>query len=144
MNLTNLNTALSGAKTGTDIQLVLLDFIQYWDGNYSKLYPAIVWDFDNMTFTRNLRSGAERTARFVIDMYGINIITPESDRGTAKHTAWDAIEADMLAYLTKVDALTGISVVNMEEMPGEYYMPGILSMDRELGVRYRVTLDLWC
>ena len=145
MTLASLKSYLDGAKSGTDISLVLFDFLEYADTNLAKTYPLAVWDIGNLKGTKNLRQTSGLSAVIEIDLYAMNLVTPEDDITPGSLVKWDALEADLLAYLTAVNALAYIKVLNLDSIEFEYYPAGILSMEREVGVLYRaVKLELWC
>lgn len=144
MTLQQLKTYLDDAKTGTNIQMVLFDFLFYANlKNKAKEYPLVIWDIDNLTGNKDIRAKAT-DSRLNIDMYCLNLVTPEDDKGEAKLPVWDQIEADMQTYLRKVGALEFVEIPEFT-VNFEYYPAGMLSMEREMGVLYRqIPLKLWC
>ena len=46
--------------------------------------------------------------------------------------------------MDNVNTQLDLSVENVLETPFEYYPAGLFSLDREMGIRYRITLKLWC
>ncbi len=146
MTLEQLRTDLDSAKTGTNIAMVIFDFLTYANiENKRKEYPLIVWDIDNLTGTKNLRAENEISGTMAIDMYCMQLVTPEDDMAENKLVVWDDIEAAMLTYLHQVNGLSHVSIPNLTEIEYEYYPAGMLSMERELGVLYKsIGLQIWC
>ena len=79
-----------------------------------------------------------------IDVFCILGIEPECDVKAARLEVWDDCETYLQGYLDEVNDLADISIPDLNDIEFEYYPAGLLSIDRELGVRYRVTLKLWC
>lgn len=145
MTLEGLKALLQGAKDDTNVKMVMFDFLAYANVELNKDYPLIVWDLDNLTGNKNLRATVGVSGLLTIDMYCMSLVTPEDDVAGAKLPVWDSIEADMLAYLTEVNAVSTLAVKNLDTVSFEYYPAGMLSMERELGVVYKgIQLELWC
>lgn len=139
MTLEELRLKLVSAATGTDVVQVVFDYNTYM--NYGdKTYPLALWDFDNMEGTVNM-GGEEKLV--TMNCWCVNEVSPEADV-VNRHLAWDEIEADMQAYLQAVNAVEDLSVENIRALPFEYFPAGLLSVEREMAVRYRVELKLWC
>jgi len=136
MNLTTLKARLE-VVTGTDIQKVTFDFEDALNRDLDKEYPMVFWDIDNSAFTKNISDGKET---FVANVF---IVGPFDHDADDKFTRWDELIDDLEAYLVVVSNLADISLgsLNVEK---ELYPAGILSVDDEIGVRYRVTWKLWC
>jgi hypothetical protein len=144
MTLTNLKTYLDGAKTGTDIEAVLFNFLVYANTKRSIAHPFVIWDIGNLDGNKDLRATTGVTGEIEIDLYGLDLVTPEHDITDGVLAIWDRIEADLKAYLINVNALEYIKVLNMSDVDYEYYPGGMLKMEREVGVRYRINLEIWC
>ena len=140
MNLTTLSTRLESAKDNTDIAQVIFDYADYLN-RPGKTYPVILWDITGSQGVRNLTSGE---AEIEIDVYCIVAVTPEDDINAARLGNWDDCETYLQAYLEAVNDATDISIPDLNNIEFEFYPAGLLSIDREVGVRYRVTLKLWC
>lgn len=125
--------------------MVIFDFL-FYAGLKSKTYPLFVWDFGNAKGNRNLRAVNGPSGLMTVPLYGINLVTPENDVDGAALVQWDNIEAYLKTYLVGgVDVLSYVSVANLENMPvSDYYYPGMLSVEREMGVLYNVDLKIWC
>ena len=144
MTLTNLKAALEGAITGVDITMMLFDFLSYANKKRGKTYPLAVWDLGNLKGEKNLRATTGVSGNIEIDLYCMDLVTPEDDIPSGSIAKWDAIEADLLAYLNVVNGLDYLKVLNMDEIEYEYYPGGMLTLEREVGVRYRIELEIWC
>ena len=144
MTLANLKTYLTGAISGVDITMVLFDFLVYANKKRSKTYPLAVWDLGNLKGLKNLRATTGQSGVIEIDLYCMDLVTPEDDIPAGSIAKWDALEADMLAYLNVINALDYLRVANMDDIDYEYYPGGMLTMEREVGVRYKIELEIWC
>lgn len=140
MTLEELRTKLDAAKAGTDIVQVVFDYSSYM--NYgSKIYPLALWDLDNVSGVNNIASDGEKL--MTINCWCINEVEPEADV-VNRHTAWDTIETAFKAYLLQVNGDPQLTIENIRAMPYEYFPAGLLSLEREMAVRYSVELKLWC
>lgn len=139
MTLEQLRVKFDAAKTGTDIVQVVFDYNSYM--NYgSKIYPLALWDFDNLEGTTDL-SSAEKLIN--LNCWCISEVEPEADV-VDRHKVWDTIEVAFRAYLTSLMAQDSITVENVRSVPFEYFPAGLLSLEREMAVRYRIEMKLWC
>jgi len=139
MTLEALRLKLDAAKSGTSIVQVVFDYSSYM--NYgSKIYPLALWDFDNLSGTRNLDSGEKLVN---INCWCINEVAPEADV-VNRHAAWDTIETAFAVYLQSVNEQSALTINNSRDMRFEYFPAGLLSLEREMAVRYAVELKLWC
>ncbi len=136
MKLAILETKLK-VKTGTDVKKVVFDFNEALNQDLEKLYPLVFWDIDNSTFRKNLSNGKES---FVANVF---ILGPWDSETDDKFTRWDELISDLETYLSVISNLADISLGDMN-VDKELYPAGLLSVDNEIGVRYRVTWKLWC
>ena len=136
MTLKALKTALQGAKS-TLFELVFFDSADVVNTNVDKAYPYILWDIGNATGNTLLRSTEKELE---LTLYGVNEFDPETQDILE---VWDGIEADLKAYLVLINALTSISVLS-DSLTIEYYQRGLISVDSEVGVSFKVRLRLWC
>ena len=141
MTLAELRTKLVAAASGNDIQEVYFDYNKVLDETLVKNYPLVLWDIDNMEGERTIRTVAQAQDRQTVIMNAFvgNVYAVDSD----KIVAWDAIIADMDTYLLSLNLQTNVQV-NLIDVTYELFPAGFLSVDREIAVRYRVTLNLWC
>ena len=141
MTLAELRTKLVAAATGNDIQQVYFDWNKILDETLVKTYPIVLWDIDNMEGERTIRTAAQAEDRQTITMnaYVGNVYAVDSD----KIVAWDAIIDDMDKYLLSLNLQTNVQV-DLIDVTYELIPAGFLSVDREIAVRYRITLKLWC
>jgi len=141
MNLKTLSENLETAKANTDIAQVIFDYSDYLNVDSGKVYPLVLWD---LTGAKGIANLSEGTREIEIDIFCITAVKPEDDIKTRRLEHWDDCEVDLQTYLNEVNDLTNITVQDLNDVEFEYYPAGLLSIDRELGVRYRVTLKLWC
>ena len=138
MTLAELRTALEAAKTDTDIQEVYFDFNTVLNETLKKSYPFILWDFTGMTFSKQLRT-KQKEQTVTMNVFCAMKYVPDAD----KIIDWDVLLTDLDAYLEKVDTSEFVSV-GRDDITGEVYPEGFVSVDREIAVRYEITLTLWC
>ena len=139
MTLEELRVILVAAAVGTDVNQVVFDYANYMNHG-SKTYPLALWDFNNLEGEQNVTSG-EKVMR--VNCWMINLTTPEADV-VDRHKVWDVIEADMQEYMASLNGEEDLTVENIRAMPYEYFPAGLLSLEREMAVRYQVELKLWC
>ena len=129
------------AKTAA-ISQVIFDYSSYLNQNGdSKTYPIVLWDFDNMGGTQSL--GGDQEKLINMNCWCIGDVSPEADI-VNRHLVWDTLETAFKAYLVAVQADDNVTIENSREMPFEYFPAGLLSLEREMGIRYRVEMKLWC
>jgi len=138
MTYADLKTKLDSAKTGTDIVQVVFDYTTYL--NYgSKTYPLALWDIGNATGTIDRREGVKELN---MDLWILTEVEPEDDV-VNRHAAWDTIQTAFLEYIAEVDDQDDLTVETTEP-EFEHFPAGLLSLEREMAIRYRITLKLWC
>ena len=141
MTLEQLRLKMVAAKTA-GIAQVVFDYSSYMNRNGdSKTYPIALWDLDNIEGTQNL--GGDQEKEITMNCWCIGDVAPEADV-VNRHVVWDTLETAFKAYLVALQAQTNITIQNIREMPFEYFPAGLLSLEREMGVRYKVELKLWC
>jgi len=122
----------------TGIQKVLFDFSEILNIDLNKAYPLVFWDIDNSSFIKNFR---DSTQLVTMDVFILDLFNDDEDK---KITKWDELETVFDAYINLVNAKEFISIPEMTNIAKELYPPGIISVDNEVGMRYRVTLKLHC
>ena len=125
--------------------LLYFDYLDFLNSRLSKSYPLTIWDITNLRGLSKALDTASIPDEIELDVYAIGLTTPESDLGDLRLGVWDDLEEDLQKYLLQVDALSDINILNKNEITEfEYYPAGFFSVDRELGVRYKITMKLWC
>lgn len=122
----------------TAIMMVLFDFNQVLNENFEKDYPLTFWDIDNSTWVKNKRNYQQDVT---IDVYQMERFDEYKDNKFAK---WDQLESLLDSYLENLNENGSISILNMDNLAKELYAPGVLSVDMEIGIKYRVKLKMWC
>jgi len=141
MTLEQLRIKLVAAQT-EGIAQIIFDYLSAMNRNGdSKSYPIVLWDFNNMTGTQNLGGDMEKI--ITLNCWCLGDVAPEADV-VNRHLVWDDLETAFLAYLTALQQDGNITVQNNREVPFEYFPGGLFSLEREMGIRYNVTLKLWC
>lgn len=138
MTLTELRTALVAAATDTNIEQVIFDYNKAASKVQSKDYPLVLWDFVGIEGTKSIRS-KDVSDPLTMFVWCVKKHVPDSD----KITGWDSLVADLNEYLLSVNESEFVKV-DLIDIPWETFPPGFFSVDRELPIRYRVTLTLWC
>ena len=139
MTLEQLRLKLVAAKT-SGIEQVVFDYSSYMNTT-NKTYPIALWDFDNIEGKQNL--GGDQEREITMNCWCIGDVSPEEDIEN-RHIVWDTLEAAFKLYLVAVQADGNITIQNSRAMPFEYFPAGLLSLEREMGVRYKVEMKLWC
>lgn len=128
--------------TGTSIGEVLFDWQEYLNEVRTKTYPIVLWSLNNAKFTNDIRTGTiQKVKPLTLSCFAINSF----DRNTQdKITVWDTLEGYFNVYLNKMNETAGIGIANIDKIDGEYFPEGLLSVDSELGIGYKLTLLLYC
>ncbi|MCK4815659.1 hypothetical protein KA005_07815 [bacterium] len=145
MKLLDLKTKLNSAISGVDMASLYFDYLYFFNSKLTKSYPLAIWDITNLRGQSKALDTASIPDQIELDIYCIGLVTPESDLGDLRLGEWDDLEEDLRFYLLQVDALSDINILNKNDITEfEYYPAGFFSVDREIGVRYKVILKLWC
>lgn len=115
---------------------ILFDWNTVLNQNYDKDYPLVLWDIVNSDQTIS-RAGDKDV--FIMDVY---VIGPK-DETVDLMPQYDTLEAAFFNYLDVLAALDDIKIPN-REYQRTLYRAGVQSVDYELGIKYRVTLEAWC
>ena len=138
MTLTELRTALVAAATGTDIVSVYFDYNKAASKIQTKDYPLVWWDIVGLEGTKPIRVKQQKSF-ITMNIWAVKKHIPDTD----KITEWDLLMADLEDYLLSVTGQEFIDVA-LVDVPFELFPAGLFSVDREIVVRYRVRLTLWC
>ncbi len=138
MTLAELRTALDAAKTGNDIEVVYYDFNTILNETITKTYPFVFWAIEASEGTKNIRN-VQPGQIITMDVYAAKVYAPDAD----KIPEWDSLIADLDAYLTKLATSQFVKPI-LDDFNFELFPEGFISVDREIAVRYRISLELWC
>lgn len=138
MTLAELRTALTNAATGTDIVSVHFDYNKGASKVQTKDYPLVWWDIVGLEGTKPIRVTQQKSF-ITMNIWAAKKYVPDTD----KIPEWDSLMADLEEYLLSVSDLEFIDVA-LVDVPFELFPTGFFSVDREIAVRYRVKLTLWC
>ena len=140
MTLADLRTALvaAAAVTGVDIQDVYFDFKTITNETLTKNYPFVFWQIDDADGAFQLRTNQKRST-ITMNVWAAKAYVPDDD----KILDWDSLMDDLNSYLLALNDSEFISVLT-EDVEFELFPEVFVSVDREIAVRYRVTLELWC
>jgi hypothetical protein len=136
MTLTSLKAALVAVGT-TGVGSVIFDWQTFLNEPGIKTYPVVLWNLSGAGFKKDSRT---KVKVYTITVFIINKI----ETGEEKLTKWDAMEVILDAYLAYVNAMTGITIENIDNVDGDYYAEGLISVDSEIGLSYKVELKTWC
>lgn len=128
--------------TGTDIEKVFFDWAQYLNENsIGKEYPLVLWSLSGSDFKKDIRSNTiQKVKTLNLDVFAVMNISATDD----KITIWDTLEADFDEYLNAVNSMDGLSIANIDDIEGEYYPEGLLSIESEIGIGYKIELKIFC
>ena len=138
MTLEQLRTEMVAAATGTDIVEVYFNWSKILNETLVKQYPLILWDVDNLSGSKNLRKLTPGQV-ITLNVFVGNVILPDVD----EILAWDEVIADLDEYLLSFADSDSVKL-NLEEFEFELLPGGLISVEREIAVRYRIELELWC
>jgi len=128
--------------TGTNISEVLFDWQEYLNEVRTKTYPVVLWSLSGAKFTKDARTATiQKTKLLTLTVFAINAFDINTQD---KITAWDTLEGYFDIYLNAMHVTTGLSIVGIEALEGEYFPEGLLSVDSEIGIGYKITLKMWC
>lgn len=138
MTLTELRTALTDAATDTEIVSVFFDYNKGASIVLEKDYPLVWWDIVGLEGTKPIRS-TQLKSFITLNVWAAKQHNPDDD----KIPEWDLVMAYLEEYLLTVALRDDISV-DLSDVTFELFPDGFFSVDREIAVRYRVRLTLWC
>lgn len=141
MTLATLKSLLQ-TVTGTAISEVYFDWKKYLN-KPEKSWPCVLWSFDGMSFTRDVRSSTiQETKEITCTVFAIAFFDFLNDD---KITAWDTLEAQFETYLNTINDNSQLQVMNIDDMEAEYIGEGAISAGKEIGIMYKnVKLKLFC
>ena len=138
MTLAELRTALVAAITDTNIVSVYFDYNKGASKVQTKDYPLVWWDIVGLEGTKPIRSTQPKSF-ITMNVWAAKKYIPDAD----KIPEWDSLMADLEEYLLSVTDSEFIDVA-LTDVTFELFPTGFFSVDREIAVRYRVRLTLWC
>jgi hypothetical protein len=110
-----------------------------------KHYPYVFWDLNSLKFTEDTRQSVRD---YSITVYAVVQHIREEESGSdAKIKAWDNLHTKFLAYLANLKTIENsynFSIFNLNDVQGEYYDRGQVSVDEEIGIGYKLKLKGYC
>ena len=142
--LQGLKTFLSLVGT-TGITNVYFDLNQMINTDRAKTYPFVFWDLSSIKFNEDIRQGIRKftITAYMVDQY----IQEETITGESKIKTWDDLHTMFVAYinyLESIKAAHAYTFVELNSIDGEYYDRGQTSVDEELGIGYKMSLEAYC
>jgi len=126
----------------TGIGEVFFDWKTYLNETRSKTYPCVLWSLDGANFVEDYRTDTiQKVKLFKITVYAI----AQFDQSQDKITAWDTLEGLFKAYINAMNETSGLQVMNINNINGQYAGEGLISADSEIGLLFReVQLKITC
>jgi hypothetical protein len=147
MKIKTLKTLLS-VKTGTDITQVTFD-LSKWPTNDSptQSYPAVVWNFNNAKFKRDLRTTIQVEKTITLAVFAIINFDPAIENEDDKIDKWDLLEGYFQTYLNVVNSSQNIKIDNINDIEGFYVPEGISDFfpAKAIGILFQnIVLHTYC
>jgi hypothetical protein len=145
MKLATLKSKLQ-IVTGTNISQVFVDWKEYLNLTRSKTYPCVLWSFNGMEFSSDIRpvsQDIQQMKEFKITVFAIMSYNVDTDD---KILVWDQLESDFYDYLNAINTNDRVvQVWNMDNIKGQYVPEGMISAGSEIGIRFgEVILRTFC
>jgi lipid-A-disaccharide synthase-like uncharacterized protein len=144
MLLTNFKTAAE-IITGTAIKQVFFDRSHIINTERGKSYPYVFWNMNTWKGSVNWANILQKQEEITIRVYVVGYF----DRGAAseddtQENIWDTLRSDFRTYLTVLNTNQYIKILNLNNMPFEYFPFGLVSIDAEIGVAFDIEMALYC
>jgi len=139
MKLSTLKSLLQSV-IGTDIKQVTFD-LNKWpaNDNPTQLFPAIVWNFNNVKFKKDIRTtNIQKEKAITLTCFAMIAFDPTLESEDDKIGKWDTLEGYFETYINAVNALTRVKVVGIDKINGFYIPEGISDIfpHKALGIMY--------
>lgn len=141
MTLSSLK-ALLQTTAGTAITEVYFEWKRYLN-KPEKNYPHVLWSLDGASFERDIRVSAVKNQK-VLTCTVFAVCYFDFQTGD-KITSWDTLESQFETYLNAINAMSGLKVLNINNLKGVYLTEGTTSAAKEIGIMYEnVELEMNC
>lgn len=144
MTLTELIAELK-QKGSSGVETVICDYqekLNYFPaGSAEKIYPIVLWDFNSYDSTENFETGEE-----LVDMNVYVIGSYDKNSKTEARTmaeVWDSIHDIFKLYVANLNSRDSILIDN-RLVGKELFDFGVLSIDAEIGIGYKVQIKVYC
>ena len=145
MKIAQLKAALS-EENASEIKAVYFEPPVELSTNTEKEYPIILWDENSVKFNTNLRAagGVPETA------YNMNgFIIGFHDEGSKENTEdrydkWQELQEQLKDYIQAINAKDNRLTIVDEEIEGEFYTKGAISVDYEIAIGFKIEIITWC
>lgn len=135
--LKELKTYL-GQMDNISVKQVFFDLGEVINTNIEKKYPYVFWNFNTIKFTDDLKGSNDR---FTIRVFIVaNVKDYEID---AKLELWDELHSQFVEYVTYLESIAlsyPYNFLNLNQLKGEYFDRGQVSIDDEIGIGYDIEL----
>jgi hypothetical protein len=148
MKLATLKTLLQSV-IGSDIKQVTFD-LNKWpaNDNPAQLFPAIVWNFNNVKFKKDIRTTTiQKEKAITLTVFAMIAFDPTLESEDDKIGKWDTLEGYFETYINAVNALSRVKVVGIDKINGFYIPEGISDIfpHKALGIMYdSLELHTYC
>jgi len=141
MTLATLQTKLK-TLTGTSIGEVFFDWKIYSDNDVNRTFPVVVWNLDGAEFTTDYRTSTiQKTKIITLTAFAINVFPIDGD----KITVWDTLEGYFITYLNKVNEMTGIQILNIDKIKGQYLGQDVDKGEIVIGMQFTgIQIKMFC
>ena len=129
--------------TGTDIGEVIFDWKTYLNVMREKTYPLVLWSLGGAKFQTDARTATiQKTKILTLTVFAIARYDPNTQD---KIDVWDTLEGYFDVYLNAMNETSGIQIMNIDNIKGEYVPEGMISADQEIGIMVTdLQLKMFC
>ncbi len=133
-------------ETGTsEVNKVYFDRNHIVNTDRDKDYPYVFWDLNTFNSIMNWRDTTKQKEAVTMTAYCIGYHDKEVAGGNVVsiEEVFDELREAFRTYLTVLNENGYLEVTNLNAMQNELYQIG-LTIDAEVGVSFRVTMNLFC
>jgi len=135
--------ALLESITGTSFGKIIMDSTLYFNSQREKTYPYVLWAMDGAPFEKDDRSTTIQIKKILtLTAFAVQKFDPDTQ---SRITVWDSIEGYFDTYLNKINALSNVKIINIDNIKGVYLHEGENSADKEIGIMYpKIIIEAYC
>ena len=128
--------------TGTSIGQVYFDWKVYSDEDRNRTFPVVVWNLDGAKFAGDKRTTTiQKTKIITVTAFAINIFPIDGN----KITVWDTLEGYFDTYLNAMNNMSGIQILNIDDIQGQYLGQDVDKGEIVIGIMYEgIKIKLFC
>jgi hypothetical protein len=141
MTLNTLRTLLQ-TLTGTSIVNVYFDWKRYLN-KPDKGYPHVLWSLNGASFSRDARVSTVKNKKILI--CSAFAVAYYDFQNTDDIPTYDTLEGQFEVYINKINAMSGLKVLNIDNLKGVYLSEGSTSAAKEIGIMYEnIQIEMNC